>query len=193
MPTGPKGQKRPPRRDKQRCPRPQIATGEVKEAALDDGKAPEAKALGAKGGAARAKSMTPERRAEIEEGSGQALGPRASIVRQACLKHASVANACSFQRAEICYGLEQIKQRVAGIVALPDPDTVLRTRQSIMRLRSRPSIAREPRPGRASGSARDQVALDVQVFWTAACTDRKRWADPRRRKRCILRSLRRTG
>ena len=31
----------------------------------DDGKDPAAKALGKKGGAARAKSMTPERRAEI--------------------------------------------------------------------------------------------------------------------------------
>jgi hypothetical protein len=31
----------------------------------DDGKDPAAKALGAKGGAARAKAMTPERRSEI--------------------------------------------------------------------------------------------------------------------------------
>jgi hypothetical protein len=43
-----------------------IATGEESETApVDDGKDPNAKALGAKGGAARAKSMTPERRAEI--------------------------------------------------------------------------------------------------------------------------------
>jgi hypothetical protein len=44
----------------------QILTGEAEdEAPADDGKDPAAKALGAKGGAARAKSMTPERRAEI--------------------------------------------------------------------------------------------------------------------------------
>ena len=42
-----------------------IATGEETEAAPDDGKNPAAKALGAKGGAARAKAMTPERRAEV--------------------------------------------------------------------------------------------------------------------------------
>jgi hypothetical protein len=42
-----------------------IATGEIEETISDDGKDPAAKALGKKGGAARAKSMTPERRAEI--------------------------------------------------------------------------------------------------------------------------------
>jgi hypothetical protein len=44
----------------------QILTGDADdEAPADDGKDPAAKALGAKGGAARARSMTPERRAEI--------------------------------------------------------------------------------------------------------------------------------
>ena len=44
----------------------QIATGEIDEnAPPDDGKDRAAKVLGAKGGAARAKAMTPERRAEI--------------------------------------------------------------------------------------------------------------------------------
>jgi hypothetical protein len=42
-----------------------IATGEIDDTPPDDGKDPAAKALGKKGGAARAKSMTPERRAEI--------------------------------------------------------------------------------------------------------------------------------
>jgi hypothetical protein len=43
-----------------------IATEEEGETVSpDDGKDPAAKALGARGGAARAKSMTPERRAEI--------------------------------------------------------------------------------------------------------------------------------
>jgi hypothetical protein len=44
----------------------QIATGEASEdAPVDDGKDPAAKALGAKGGTARAKAITPERGAEI--------------------------------------------------------------------------------------------------------------------------------
>jgi hypothetical protein len=43
-----------------------VLTGEIQdEAPADDGKDPAAKALGAKGGAARAAKMTPERRAEI--------------------------------------------------------------------------------------------------------------------------------
>jgi hypothetical protein len=44
----------------------QVLTGEATDdAPVDDGKDPAAKALGAKGGAARAKAMSPERRAEI--------------------------------------------------------------------------------------------------------------------------------
>ena len=42
-----------------------IATGEVEDVTPNDGKDPAARALGKKGGAARAKSITPERRAEI--------------------------------------------------------------------------------------------------------------------------------
>ena len=43
-----------------------VLTGEADgDAPVDDGKDPAAKALGAKGGAARAKAMSPERRAEI--------------------------------------------------------------------------------------------------------------------------------
>jgi hypothetical protein len=42
-----------------------ILTGEIEETIPDDGKDQAAKALGKKGGAARAKGMTPERRAEI--------------------------------------------------------------------------------------------------------------------------------
>lgn len=66
MPTGPKGQKRPVDVIGNAVHVMRIATGEVEEAApVDDGKDPAAKSLGARGGAARAKSMTPERRAEI--------------------------------------------------------------------------------------------------------------------------------
>jgi hypothetical protein len=45
-----------------------VLTGEADDGApVEDGKDPAAKALGAKGGAARAKSMTPERRREIAQ------------------------------------------------------------------------------------------------------------------------------
>ena len=66
MPTGPKGQKRPADVIGNAVRVMQIATGEIEDDAPDDdGKDPAAKALGAKGGAARAAAMTPERRAEI--------------------------------------------------------------------------------------------------------------------------------
>ena len=50
-----------------------LSVGEVEEAAPeDDGKNPAAKALGRMGGAARAKSMTPERRAAIAKKAADA-------------------------------------------------------------------------------------------------------------------------
>jgi hypothetical protein len=42
-----------------------VLTGEADDTSPDDGKDPAAKALGAKGGKARAATMTPERRSEI--------------------------------------------------------------------------------------------------------------------------------
>jgi hypothetical protein len=65
MPRGPKGEKRPADVIGNAVHIMRIATGEIEENIPDDGKDPAAKALGKKGGAARAKSMTPERRAEI--------------------------------------------------------------------------------------------------------------------------------
>ena len=65
MPTGPKGQKRPADAIGLAVLVGKIATGEVDDVAPDDGKDPAAKALGAKGGKARASSMSPERRSEI--------------------------------------------------------------------------------------------------------------------------------
>ncbi len=65
MPTGPKGEKRPADVIGNAVKVMRIATGEETDDLPDDGKDQAAKALGAKGGAARAKSMTPERRAEI--------------------------------------------------------------------------------------------------------------------------------
>jgi hypothetical protein len=66
MPTGPKGQKRPADVVSNAVHVMKVLTGEADDGApVDDGKDPAAKALGAKGGAARAKAMTPERRSEI--------------------------------------------------------------------------------------------------------------------------------
>ena len=65
MPTGPKGEKRPADVIGNAVHVMRVLTGEIEDTIPDDGKDPAAKALGKKGGAARAKSMTPERRAEI--------------------------------------------------------------------------------------------------------------------------------
>jgi len=65
MPTGPRGQKRKADVIGNAVLIAKIATGEASDDTPDDGKDKAAQALGKKGGAARAKSMTPERRAEI--------------------------------------------------------------------------------------------------------------------------------
>ncbi len=65
MPIGPKGQKRPADAIGLAVTIGKIATGEIEDEVPDDDKDKAAQALGKKGGAARAKSMTPERRAEI--------------------------------------------------------------------------------------------------------------------------------
>jgi hypothetical protein len=62
---GPNGEKRPADAIGLAVMIGRIATGEVEDVAPDDGKDPAAKALGAKGGQARASSMSPERRTEI--------------------------------------------------------------------------------------------------------------------------------
>ena len=65
MPKGPQGQKRPADVIGNAVKVMRIATGEEEEEYEDDGKDPAAKALGAKGGKARAEKLTPERRSEI--------------------------------------------------------------------------------------------------------------------------------
>lgn len=65
MPKGPKGEKRPADVISNAVKVMRIATGEDQDDIPADGKDPAAKALGAKGGKARAQNMTPERRAEI--------------------------------------------------------------------------------------------------------------------------------
>jgi hypothetical protein len=72
MPRDPKGRKRPADVIGNAIHVAKIATGEIEEASPpDDGKDPAAKALGAKGGKARAKAMSPERRAEIARKAAQ--------------------------------------------------------------------------------------------------------------------------
>ena len=65
MPKGPKGEKRPADVIGNAVHIMRIATGEIDNATPDDGKDKAAQAMGRKGGAARAASMTPERRVEI--------------------------------------------------------------------------------------------------------------------------------
>ena len=65
MPTGPKGEKRKADVIGNAVLIGKIAIGEAIDDTPDDGKDKAAQALGKKGGAARAKSMTPERRSEI--------------------------------------------------------------------------------------------------------------------------------
>jgi hypothetical protein len=66
MPKGPKGQKRPADVVSNAVHVMKVLTGEAEDVGPpDDGKDKAAQAMGAKGGAARAAKMTPERRAEI--------------------------------------------------------------------------------------------------------------------------------
>ena len=65
MPKGPQGQKRPADVIGNAVRVMEIATGQREEEYEADGKDPAAKALGAKGGKARAEKLTPERRSEI--------------------------------------------------------------------------------------------------------------------------------
>jgi hypothetical protein len=65
MPRGPKGERRPADVIGNAVHVMRVLTGDEVEIVEDDGKDPAAKALGRKGGAARAAKMTPERRAEI--------------------------------------------------------------------------------------------------------------------------------
>lgn len=65
MPKGPKGEKRPADAIGLAVMIGKIATGEIEDKTPHDGKDPAAKALGAKGGKARAAKLTPEQRSEI--------------------------------------------------------------------------------------------------------------------------------
>ena len=65
MPKGPKGEKRPADVIGTAVKVAKIATGEIEDKHLDDGKDKAAQELGRKGGQARAKKLSKERRAEI--------------------------------------------------------------------------------------------------------------------------------
>ena len=65
MPKGPKGEKRPADVIGGAVKVMKIATGEDEDTVEDDGKDPAAKAMGKKGGAARAKTLSAEQRKEI--------------------------------------------------------------------------------------------------------------------------------
>ena len=65
MPKCPKGGKRPADVIGNAVHVMRVLTGEADDDAPDDGKDKAAQSMGRKGGAARAASMTPERRAEI--------------------------------------------------------------------------------------------------------------------------------
>jgi len=65
MPKGPKGERRPADVIGNAIKVARIATGEEEEDMPAPPKGPTASEMGKKGGAARAASMTPERRAEI--------------------------------------------------------------------------------------------------------------------------------
>ena len=67
MPKGPQGQRRPADVVGNAVKVMRIATGEEEEELEDDGKDPAAKALGAKGGKARARKLTPQQRSEIAQ------------------------------------------------------------------------------------------------------------------------------
>jgi hypothetical protein len=64
MPKGPRGEKRPADAIGNAIKIAKMATGEIEDD-RNDGKDPAAKALGAKGGAARAKALSAKKRSEI--------------------------------------------------------------------------------------------------------------------------------
>jgi hypothetical protein len=78
MPKGPQGQRRPTDVIGAAVRVMRIATGEeTEDAPIDDGKDPAAKAMGKKGGAARARNLTAEQRQEIaRKGAAKRWGKR---------------------------------------------------------------------------------------------------------------------
>jgi len=76
MPKGPKGQKRPADVIGNAIMVAKIATGEIEETKEEDGKDPAAKALGAKGGKARAEKLNRGERSRIAKVAAEARWKR---------------------------------------------------------------------------------------------------------------------
>ena len=76
MPKGPQGQRRPAGVIGGAAKLMRVATSEeTKDAPVDDGKDPATRAMGKKGGAARATSLTAEQRQEVSrKGGGEKVG-----------------------------------------------------------------------------------------------------------------------
>lgn len=72
MPRGPKGERRPADVNKNAVLIGRIATGEVEDAAPDDGRNPAAVALGRMGGKARAEGLSARKRKEIAKKAAKA-------------------------------------------------------------------------------------------------------------------------
>jgi hypothetical protein len=72
MPKGPQGQKRPADTVANAIRVAKILTGEIKEDTGDAGKDKAAQALGKKGGAARARKLTPKERSAIARKAAKA-------------------------------------------------------------------------------------------------------------------------
>jgi hypothetical protein len=72
MPRGPKGERRPADVIGNAVHIMRVLTGEIEDTIPDDGKDPAAKALGRKGGKARAASTTAEQRLEIARTAAKA-------------------------------------------------------------------------------------------------------------------------
>lgn len=79
MPKGPKGEKRPADAIGLAVLVGKIATGEIEDAVDNDGKNIAAKALGQKGGKARAQSLSKKRRSEIASAAAKARWGRSVI------------------------------------------------------------------------------------------------------------------
>ena len=76
MPKGPKGQRRPAGVIGNAVKVTRIAAGEETVDVVDDGKDPAAKSLGSRGGKARAKALSPKRKAEIAKRAAAARWKR---------------------------------------------------------------------------------------------------------------------
>lgn len=72
MPKGPRGEKRPADAIGNAIKVARIAVGDIEDDIPDDGKDPAAKALGAKGGKARAANLSAKKRSEIAKRAADA-------------------------------------------------------------------------------------------------------------------------